>query len=53
MKYNIAVIHGDGIGPEVVGEALKVLDTIAAKYHHEFVYTPVLACGCAIDAVGE
>ena len=52
MKYNIAVIHGDGIGPEVVGEALKVLDTIAAKYHHEFVYTPVLAGGCAIDAVG-
>ena len=37
MKYNIAVIHGDGIGPEVVGEALKVLDTIAAKYHHELV----------------
>lgn len=35
MKYNIAVIHGDGIGPEVVGEALKVLDTIAAKYHHD------------------
>ncbi len=53
MKYNIAVIHGDGIGPEVVGEALQVLDTIAAKYHHEFVYTPVLAGGCAIDAVGE
>ena len=53
MKYNIAVIHGDGIGPEVVGEALKVLDTIAEKYHHEFVYTPVLAGGCAIDAVGE
>ena len=43
MKYNIAVIHGDGIGPEVVGEALKVLDTIAEKNHHEFVYTPVLA----------
>ena len=53
MKYNIAVIHGDGIGPEVVGEALQVLDTIAEKYHHEFVYTPVLAGGCAIDAVGE
>ena len=53
MIYYIAVIHGDGIGPEVVGEALKVLDTIAAKYHHEFVYTPVLAGGCAIDAVGE
>ena len=53
MKYHIAVIHGDGIGPEVVGEALKVLDTIAEKYHHEFVYTPVLAGGCAIDAVGE
>ena len=53
MKYNIAVIHGDGIGPEVVQEATKVLDTIAKKYHHEFVYTPVLAGGCAIDAVGE
>lgn len=53
MKYHIAVIPGDGIGPEVVGEALQVLDTIAMKYHHEFVYTPVLAGGCAIDAVGE
>lgn len=53
MKYRIAVIHGDGIGPEVVNEATQVLDTIAKKYHHEFVYTPVLAGGCAIDAVGE
>ena len=53
MKYTIAVIHGDGIGPEVVQEAIQVLDVIAEKYQHTFTYTPVFAGGCAIDAVGE
>jgi len=53
MEYKIALIRGDGIGPEVVGEAVKVMDTIAAKFGHKFNYTDVLMGGCAIDAVGK
>lgn len=53
MKYNIAVIPGDGIGPEVINEAIKVLDAVGGKYGHEFNYTQVLAGGAAIDASGE
>ncbi len=53
MKYNIAVIPGDGIGPEVINEAIKVLDAAGSKYGHEFNYTHVLAGGAAIDAAGE
>ncbi len=53
MKYNIAVVPGDGIGPEVVNEAIKVLDAIGKKYNHEFNYNTVLAGGAAIDAYGE
>ena len=53
MEYKIALIRGDGIGPEVVGEAVKVMDAIAAKYGHIFNYTDVLMGGCAIDAVGK
>ena len=53
MKYNIAVIPGDGIGPEVINEAIKVLDAVGSKYGHEFNYTQVLAGGAAIDAAGE
>ena len=49
MKKHIAVIRGDGIGPEIVGEALKVLDRICALYDHEFTYTDVDMGGCAID----
>ena len=52
MKYNIAVVKGDGIGPEIVNEAIKVLDKIGEKFGHEFVYNEVLAGGCAIDAAG-
>ena len=36
MEKNIAVIKGDGIGPEIVGEAMKVLDAVANKYNHKF-----------------
>ena len=36
MKYNIAVIKGDGIGPEIVTEAMKVLDKVAEKFNHTF-----------------
>ena len=52
MKKNIAVIPGDGIGPEIVREAKKVLDKVAKKYGHEFSYTQLLMGGCSIDAYG-
>lgn len=53
MDYRIAVVPGDGIGPEVVGQALKVLDKVGEIYGHSFEYEKVLAGGCAIDAVGQ
>ena len=49
MNKNIAVIRGDGIGPEIVNEALLVLDKIAEIYGHTFNYTDVDMGGCAID----
>ena len=49
MTKNIAVIRGDGIGPEIVNEALRVLDKIAELYGHTFHYTDVDMGGCAID----
>lgn len=52
MNYKIAVIPGDGIGPEIVGVSLKVLNKIAEKFDHQFNYTEVLAGGAAIDACG-
>lgn len=53
MNYKIALIRGDGIGPEVVNEAVKVMDVIGEKFGHQFTYTDVLMGGCAIDAVGK
>ena len=53
MKYKIAVVPGDGIGPEVVNEAIKVLNKIGDKFGHEFTYTELLAGGAAIDACGK
>ena len=53
MNYKIALIKGDGIGPEVVGEAVKVMDAIGAKFGHTFEYVDVLMGGCAIDVVGK
>ena len=52
MKKNITCIPGDGIGPEIVAEAKKVLDAVAGKYGHEFVYTDVLMGGASIDKYG-
>ena len=52
MEKNIAVIKGDGIGPEIVNEAIKVLDAIAKKYNHTFHYTNILMGGASIDACG-
>ena len=53
MKKNIAVIRGDGIGPEIVNESLKVLDAVAELYGHTFCYTDVDMGGCAIDKWGD
>lgn len=53
MNIKLAVIPGDGIGPEVVGETLKVLDKVGEKYGHTFEYNKVLAGGCAIDEYGQ
>jgi 3-isopropylmalate dehydrogenase len=52
-SYRIAVVAGDGIGPEIVASAQKVLDSVGQKYGHQFHYEQVLAGGCAIDACGE
>ena len=48
----ITLIPGDGIGPEIVREARKVLDAVGKKYGHEFDYTEILMGGCSIDAYG-
>ncbi len=53
MECNLAVIKGDGIGPEIVTEAMKVLDAVGAKYGHTFNYEHILMGGCSIDATGE
>ena len=53
MEFNIGVIRGDGIGPEIVTEACKVLDKIAQTYGHKFNYSEILMGGCSIDACGE
>ena len=53
MIRNIALIRGDGIGPEIVGQAKLVLDKIAEVYGHEFVYTDVAMGGNAIDKYGD
>ena len=53
MVKNIAVIRGDGIGPEIVNEALKVLNKVAKAYGHTFNYTNVDMGGCAIDKYGD
>ena len=53
MKLNIGVIKGDGIGPEIVTEAMKVLDRTAEVYGHECVYTQLLMGGASIDVHGE
>lgn len=53
MKYNIALIPGDGIGPDIVDQACKVLDAVGIKCGHTFTYTTYVAGGAAIDAAGE
>ena len=53
MKKTIALIPGDGIGPDVVSEAVHVLDKVAAKFGHQFSYETVCAGGCSIDKYGK
>lgn len=52
MEYNIAVIKGDGIGPEIVTEAQRVLERVGEMFGHRFRFTDVLMGGCAIDQTG-
>ena len=52
MNKTIAVIRGDGIGPEIVGETLGVLDAVAARFGHTFTYREAPMGGCAIDQFG-
>ena len=52
MEKTSTVIRGDGIGPEIVNQAIRVLDRIAEKFGHTFHYQDILAGGCAIDAYG-
>lgn len=53
MDFNIAVIPGDGIGPEVVDQTISVLEKIGEKFNHNFNFKSVLAGGCAIDIKGN
>ncbi len=53
MKLNIALLAGDGIGPEVIDQAVKVSNAIAKKFNHEINWRPALTGAAAIDAVGE
>ena len=53
MNAKIVTIPGDGIGPEIVAEAQKVLEKVAEVYGHQFTFEKVLMGGCSIDAYGE
>jgi len=53
MDIGLAVIKGDGIGPEIIDQAMETLETIGEKFGHKFNFTEVLAGGRAIDEVGE
>ena len=53
MHYNIALLRGDGIGPEIVDSAVRVLNAVGEKFGHTFTFTPYLIGGSAIDACGE
>ncbi len=53
MTYKIAVLPGDGIGPEIIDQAKKVMLAVGKKFNHEFHFTEALVGGAAIDAVGD
>ena len=53
MNYNIGLLRGDGIGPEIVDSTVRVLEAVGKKFGHTFTFTPYLIGGAAIDACGE
>lgn len=53
MNYRIALIKGDGIGPEIVNETVKVIDKVGKKFGHTFEYVDVLMGGCATSRSGQ
>ncbi len=53
MEKHITLLRGDGIGPEIVDSAVRVLTAVAEKFGHTFTFTPYLIGGAAIDAVGD
>lgn len=53
MKFNIALLAGDGIGPEVIDQAIKVCDAVAFRFNHQITWKPALTGAAAIDAVGN
>ena len=53
MKLKIALLAGDGIGPEVIEQAVKVSNAVAEKFNHDITWTPALTGAAAIDAVGD
>src|SRR5579859_7858013 len=53
MKASVVLLPGDGIGPEVVAEARRVLEAVASRHGHEITFSEALLGGCAIDATGE
>ena len=53
QTFKICLLPGDGIGPEIIAEGVKVLNAVGAKYDTSFEYTEALIGGCAIDEVGE
>ncbi len=53
MEFNIGLLKGDGIGPEIVDSAVRVLEKIGEKYGHKFNFSSYLIGGCAIDATGK
>ena len=53
MKYKIAVLPGDGIGPEIVEQAIKVMEAVGSRFKHDFQFTEALVGATAIDQVGD
>ncbi len=53
MQYKIGLLRGDGIGPEIVDSAVRVLKAVGEKFGHEFIFTPYLIGGAAIDECGK
>ncbi|MBT8323037.1 MAG: 3-isopropylmalate dehydrogenase, partial [Eudoraea sp.] len=53
MNLKIALLAGDGIGPEVIKQAVKVCDSVASKFKHQITWRPALTGAAAIDAVGD